>query len=229
MHADVPRRKLSRMPEQSGTELMIEGRVVHTTSNALSISFQDGPGNPFAVAVQCAGDGRSRKFGTLFGIKNGGPGTHVLTYDDGTALRVQSKAAVPSVFSDGDGSPLAIVQRAATSVAIGADGPVLEFGPSPEAPKTPELFRIVVTAPDGEPVARLDIIRKPVGWSMGRALNVADDLYLWWDPTDQTLKIPILGVRLHLVRPVTVLERDVLLGACVDMAIGLRPYIDAMR
>lgn len=218
------------MPEQSGTELMIEGRVVHTTSNALSISFQDGPGNPFAVAVQGGCDGRAKKFGIAIGIKSGGPGTHVLTYDDGSALRIESKAAVPSVFRGGDGTPLAVVQRAATSVAIGADGqPVLEFGPSPEAPNTPELFRIVVTAPDGAQVARLDIIRKAVGWSMGPALSPAGDLYLWWDQSDQPRRDPILGIRLHLVRPISVLERDVLLGACVDMAIGLRPYIDAMR
>jgi hypothetical protein len=42
------------------------------------------------------------------------------------------------------------------------------------------------------------------------------------------MPVPVLGTRLTLERPPTDIERDVLLGACVDLAIGLRPYISVM-
>jgi len=41
--------------------------------------------------------------------------------------------------------------------------------------------------------------------------------------------VPILGTRATLTRELTPLERDVLLCACVDITIGLRPYISAMN
>jgi hypothetical protein len=39
---------------------------------------------------------------------------------------------------------------------------------------------------------------------------------------------PLLGTRITLRSEITPLERDTLLGASVDVAIGLRPYIAAM-
>jgi hypothetical protein len=88
---------------------------------------------------------------------------------------------------------------------------------------------MVVTAPDGTLVAHLDVIRKVAGWSLMRALNDLDDMYIWWDRAGAALKTPLLGTRLALVRPVSDVERDVLLGACVDITLGLRPYMAEMN
>ena len=43
------------------------------------------------------------------------------------------------------------------------------------------------------------------------------------------MPIPILGTRFLGRRALTAEQREILLAACIDIAIGLRPYIDAMR
>lgn len=211
---------------------MIEGRVVHKKSNALQITFREGPGEPFAVGVQGAGDGRGSKLATLFGFKNGGSGNHVLTYQDGATLAVASKDSAPSVFARGDGVEVATVHRGETSKAVLAGGSELFHfvpDPDPEQARTPELFRLVVRNPAGEDLGRLDVIRKEGGWTIMRAIDAAWDEYIWWDRAGRALPVPILGTRLMLAEPVSGVERDVLLGACVDITIGLRPYVAAMR
>src|ERR1700726_3478569 len=97
---------------------IIEGRVVHKTSNALQITFHDGPGDPLGVGVQGADDGKGKKFGTLLGFKNGGAGNHRLTYGDGEIVRVASKERAPTVLSRGDGTHFATIDRGATSSAV---------------------------------------------------------------------------------------------------------------
>ena len=209
---------------------VIEGRVVHKTNNALQISFQDGPGDPFATGVQGAGDGKGKKLGVLFGFKNGGTGKHLVTFDDGGQLFVESKDGAPSVLTHPDGATVATIQRGETSVALSAGGnEILRFGPDPDGAKTVEAYRLLVSAPDSSPVARLDIIRTVGGWTVSRAVDAAADLYIWWDRAGQPLKVPILGTRLTLDRPLSTSEREVLVGVCVDIAIGLRPYVTEMK
>jgi hypothetical protein len=58
---------MSDVPAES---TIIEGHVVHQKSNALQITFRDGTGDPFAVGVQGAGDGKGKRLGVLFGFKN---------------------------------------------------------------------------------------------------------------------------------------------------------------
>ncbi|MGI8667236.1 MAG: hypothetical protein ACR2N4_14620 [Jatrophihabitans sp.] len=106
---------------------------------------------------------------------------------------------------------------------------MLRFVAHPGQAKTPDLFQIIVLDPAGCQVATLDIIRRDGGWSLGRALDAAWDEYIWWDRAGRALPVPILGSRLVLDRPVSDLERSVLIGACTDIAIGLRPYIGEMN
>jgi hypothetical protein len=207
---------------------IIEARVVHKKSNALKLTFTDGPREPFAVAEQGAGDGRAKKLGTLFGFNNGGPGHHRMTERDGTILDVISRDAKPSTFSTAAGD-IATIDRAATSVAVAPGGQqILRFVAHPEAAKSAELFRLLVLQPDGAQVASIDVIRKDIGWTLGRIEDALWKEYVWWDRAGRSLPIPILGVRLVLDRDVSELERAVLLGACTDIAIGLRPYIAEM-
>lgn len=209
---------------------MIEGRVVHKTSNALKITFSDGPGEPLAVGVQGAGDGAGGKLAMLFGFKNGGTGKHRITYSDGAIVWVESKAKEPTVITHGDGTPLATVERGDASSAVSSTGGTLfRFVPDPDEARTPEVFRILVQDAQGEDVGRLDVIRSAGGWTLK---SIADDLYntyIWWDHAGGPLPVPLLGTRLMLRTPVEGAARDVLLGACVDIALGLRPYTEAMR
>ena len=203
---------------------IFEGRCVHKASNALQITFHDGPDEPFAIGVQGAGDSRGKKLGILFGFKNGGPGNHLVTYRDGSVLGVSSRDLAPTVLTR-DGVEIATVERDATSIARGPDGAVvLQFLPDPAEPVTLELFRLIVTSPAGEQIGRLDVIRRSEGWSTTRLLDVALTEYVWWDHAGRPLPIPFLGTRVVIDRPVADLERDVLVGACVDIAVGIRPY-----
>jgi hypothetical protein len=209
---------------------VIEGRVVHKKSNALQITFHDGPGDPIAVGVQGAGDGKGKKFGTLLGFKNGGAGNHRLTYGDGGIVGIASKERAPTVLTRGDGTEFATIERGPTSSAVLADGgELITFVADADEAETVELFRVIVATPSGEHVARLDVIRREGGWTLSRAAQAAWQEYFWFDHAGRALPVPILGTRLTLARPVTDIERDVLLGACVDLAIGLRPYISEMQ
>jgi hypothetical protein len=87
---------------------------------------------------------------------------------------------------------------------------------------------MIVVRPSGEQIGRLDIIRTVAGWTVKRAYDALEDVSLWWDRAGQPLKVPLLGTRITLRSEITPLERDTLLGASVDVAIGLRPYIAAM-
>jgi len=210
--------------------LTIEGYVVHKTNNALRMTFRDGPGDPCAVGVQGAGDGKGKKLAILFGFANGGTGNHILTLSDGTELRIASKEQQATVVTQGDGRALATIERGAESTARLPNGtPLLHFGPDPVEDHTPDLFRMVVTDEMGDSVGTLDVIRKVPGWSVSRAVADAAELAIWWDRAGQPLPVPILGTRLTGVRPLTPVERNVLMCACVDLAVGLRPYIASMN
>ena len=141
---------------------VIAGLVSRKTSNRLRMTFNDGPGDPIADAVQSGGDGRGAGVGILFGFKNGGAGNHVLDFTDGHQLVVSSRDSQPTEITR-DGKSFATVQRR----AVGRSG-------------------------------------------------------------SEALKIPILGTRLTLTQQVAPAVRDVLMAACVDIAIGLRPYIPEM-
>src|SRR5438874_1118299 len=96
---------------QPGGATMIVGRVGRTLSNALTMTFSDGPDRTVATAVQSGGDGVGRKLGVLFGFANGGTGTHVLTYPDGARVLVRSGERKPTVVSRADGVEIATVHR----------------------------------------------------------------------------------------------------------------------
>lgn len=205
---------------------MIEGRVVHKVNNALKMTFTDGPGDPFGVGVQGAGDGKGSKLAILFGFKNGGVGKHLVTYTDGTVLGVESKDGAGSVFTRNH-SPLATVDRGESSVARGVDGePIVQIVSDPgDDAKSADAWRTVVKSPEGEDLGRLDVIRNVRGWSLDTVL----DLTIWWDRAGEPLPVPILGARVSLYDAPDDRLRDVLVCACVDIAIGLRPYVAAMR
>jgi hypothetical protein len=213
----------------AGGPVLIEGRVGRKTSNALKITFQDGPGDPLAVGLQGAGDGRGRKMATLFGFKNGGTGNHELRFADGRTLGVASRDKAPTEIS-GDGRTVATVNRGTVSTVVLADGTeLLRFVDDADEAKFSDQFRLRVSDGSGADLGRLDVIRRSSAWSLD---DLADVLlnYDWWvNRTGESLPIPLLGTRLLLDRPVDGLVRDVLLAVCVDIAIGLRPYSASMN
>lgn len=220
----------------SGTQpVVIDGRIVRKTSNGLKMTFHEGDADPLAVAVQSSGDGKGAKLGVLFGFKNGGPGRHGLTYRDGRQIFVQSREQQPTRITEINGAELAVVNRVTKgsdeSTAVTPNGvELMHFTSDPIEAMTPDIFRVVVTDAKGADLARLHVIRKADGWkTLSDVLDSAWSTYIWWDHAGAPLPVQILGSRLILLRELTDIERDVLLGACVDLAIGLRPYITEMN
>jgi hypothetical protein len=208
---------------------MIDGRVKRKTANALAMEFRNGPGEPLAVALQSGADGKGAKMGILFGFKNGGSGTHVLTYADGRVVHVKTVDSKPTQITQPDGATIATIERGDFSVARASGGTeIVTFRDSAEGGRTSDARdarRLVMTVADGSELGRLDVVLRTGGWAL------VDDLtteLLWWGQAGAPLKVPVLGTRLQLARDMTDLERDVVLGACVDIAIGLRPYVKGM-
>ena len=216
------------MSEADGgaTAAVIEGRVRHRTSNALEMTFHAGPGEPLAVALQSGGDGRAAKVGMLLGFKNGGTGNHRLRYADGRTVGVGTRDGAPSRFTTASGSPLATVHRGVASVAVQPDGRELFwFTEDADEPATPELYRIRIAIPETGEVGWLEVIRRaPIPSASGS-----------WDGLhhvqveERSRPVPVHGTRLFVTEPITAVQRDVLLASCVDIAIGLRPYVAAMN
>jgi hypothetical protein len=206
----------------------VEARAIHKVSNALQLTFLDQAGDePLAVAVQGAADGKGAKFATLLGFKNGGVGTHVVTYRGGAVMHVKSVNLAPTQVTRPDGVTLAVIDRGETeSIARGPGGTeIVRFVGRPDGVKTLDAFRLMITAADGSELGSLDIIRTVAGW------NLFSDLY-WeltlWNQHAAPLKLPFLGTRVKVDRTWSEPERDAIIAACVDIAIGLRPYVKEM-
>jgi hypothetical protein len=217
------------------TPFMIEGRCRRKASNKLVIDFREGPGDPIATAVQGEADGMGRKMGMLFGFKNGGPGKHVLTAKDGRKLVIESGEMKPTPITTIEGELIATVNRVTkevpVSVAVTPEGlELLRFASDPGEPFTGDIFRSVVHSPDGTLVANLEIIRRAAGWTtLTGAFDAAYDLFEGWNQAGASLPIPIQGARVYVSSPVTPIQREVLYAACVDIALGIRPYIPEMN
>lgn len=209
---------------------VIDGRSGRKLNNALTISFFEGDESaPFATAVQGARDSFGLKLGILFGFRNGSVGNHELRYTDGTVLSVPTRNEGPTDVSR-EGVVVARITRAASSVASLPDDctELLRFVPHPDGAQVNEAYRMLVLDPSGAQVAALDVIRERAGWGLD-----ADDLldFVTGDydgDVGGSLPIPFRGTRLVVYRDVTDTERDVLLAACVEIALGVRPYIAEM-
>ncbi|QLY29543.1 hypothetical protein H0264_30485 [Nocardia huaxiensis] len=201
------------MPDPRSASTMIEGRVLRSAPNLIRVVFRDAPGDPFATA-----------------FTNGRTGRHRLTFADGTTLWVDSTAPARTDLERADGTALATITCADTSTAVGATaGTLFHFVPAPRDPVTKHRYRLSVLDRMGEEFARLDVVRTPDGWSTTHCADPHAQSHLWWERTGPALPVPILGTRLLLRRPPDRDERQVLLGACVDLTLGLRPYVLEMK
>jgi hypothetical protein len=210
---------------------MVEGRVVSEAPGGVAIVFQSGPGDPLAVAGRA--EGRGARSAILLGRSRSraasADGGYRIGYADGAVLRAEPSDEATLVLRRGDAAVGTIV-RAETATAVAATGGTLfHFVPDPDEASTPDLFRLVILDRSGTEFGRLDVIRAARGWASHRLADRNGDTYLWWDRTGRQLPVPILGTRVAAEHPLDQVELDVLLATCTDIALGLRPYIPAMR
>lgn len=213
---------------------VIDGVCGRKLNNALTMKFLDnGAGEPFATALQSGADGVGKKLGILFGFKNGATGAHVVTYAHGTTLSVPMADGQPTKVVRGDGTAVCTITRGATSAITSPDGaPLLTFLPDPVDPEPSSHFRLQLRDGAGVHLATLDVIRDAKAYGqigVGEVLEAVDFVMGGFvsDPGG-SLPLPFLGTRVSLYRELTALERDALLAACVEIGIGVRPYVAAM-
>ncbi|MCM6773917.1 hypothetical protein NDR87_10590 [Nocardia sp. CDC159] len=216
------------MTDPLSGSMMIEGRVSRRASGELRIEFRSGPGDPIAVAEREESVATGRRFPISLGRTKSRGDTHVLTYSDGYRVRIESSRDEPTVLKTATGTRvgLILVTDTATAISITA-GTICHFVPHPEEPRTGDVFRLLILDVFGAELGRLSLIRSPEGW--GRRGDELADNHLWWDRAGDTLPVPILGTRLAVGRRLDRDERDALLAACVDIALGLRPYITELK
>ncbi|MCU1482677.1 MAG: hypothetical protein JWQ19_3463 [Subtercola sp.] len=223
---------------------IVNGRLSRASGNALVQTFDDGPttsesgAGPLAVARQGGAEGAGGKLGILFGFKNGGLGKHSLTTRAGTALTVESSAGGLSSIFEGS-RRLARITRGDDSTVVDVDGSMLyTIVADPAGVKGADSYRLRVLDAEAEPVGTLDVILRSGGWNitantlldLGFALSDLDYFTdRWLNVTGAPLKFPNLGTRLVLREAPTPANLDILLGVCVDLSVGLRAYVAAMR
>jgi hypothetical protein len=213
------------MPGLLGDELTVEARLARRTSNALHLVFRTGPDDPIATASQGAGDGKGAKLGTLLGFKNGGPGKHGLVVGD-RHLVVHTANTSPSTVLDGDVELGRLERDADSSRVLAADGRVLvQITSDPHDAKTLDAFTMLLHDGAGAPLGRLLIARTQAAWSLLREI---ESEIIWWGKA-APLKLPLLGAGINLDHTVDDDTVIMLLAVCVDICIGLRPYIPEMR
>jgi hypothetical protein len=215
---------------------VIDGACGRKLNNALTMRFlHNGAGEPFATALQSGGDGVGKKLGILFGFKNGAAGTHVLTYADGTTLDVPVTDLESTQVTRGDGTAVCTITRGETTTISGPDGAVvLAFLPDPVEPEASSHFRIRIEDVTGVHVATMDVIRPGGGYGDVGIVDVIEAVDFVAggfksSDTGGSLPLPCLGTRIVLFRELAPLEQDALLAACVEIGIGVRPYVAAMK
>lgn len=213
---------------------VIDGACGRKLNNALTMRFlEGGAAEPFATALQCAENGAGKKLGILFGFKNGSEGTHVLTFTDGGTLSVPVVSGSPSAVTRGDGSAVCTITRGVTTAITTPDGDLLlGLGPDPVEAKASSHYRIRVADGAGGHLATLDVIRQGGSyeeWGVLDALEAVDFVIGGFQSgPGGALALPFLGTRVVLFREPTPLEREALLAACVEIGIGVRPYVEVM-
>ena len=213
---------------------VIDGPCGRKLNNALTMRFlRNGTGEPFATAVQSGGDGVGAKLGILFGFKNGSVGTHVLTYADGTTLQVPVVDREPTRVTRGDGAAVCTITRGPTSTITAPDGTtVLSFLADPVEPMVSSHFRLRIVDGADAHVATMDVIRQGGSYDDVGLLDVleAADFVAGGFVSDGggSLPLPFLGTRAVLFRDLAPLEQDALLAACVEIGVGVRPYVAVM-
>ncbi|RFA15502.1 hypothetical protein B7R22_06645 [Subtercola boreus] len=216
---------------------MIVGRVGRRYTNALTMTFVDAPGAPVATVRQGGAGGFGGKLAIALGLRNHGPGRHLMQTREGQRVVTASGYNSPSTI-ERCGSTVATVTCGATTTVRGAAGGVLfTIEPDPDRASTADVRRMLVRSEHGGPAARVDVILAASGWdispvdlvgfgfalaSEGIGALVSDGV-----PSGGSLPIRILGTRLVLPAPVQESERDLLLALCVDLAVGGRRYVAA--
>ena len=217
------------MADADDTIRLMRGVAGRRFDNSLKIAFTSGPGTTVASARQGGGDGVVSKVVVLFGFKNGGPGTHVLTFGDGRVLHVKSRASGSVDVVTPGGAPFGQIARSkdVASLATDAGGrTLLTVHADKTEIKTRELYRLHVQDSLGSHLGRLYVIQKGSAWeTLGAELG---DEASWITRGGYAISVPYPGTLVSFDREPTQDEQAMVLAICVDIALGTGSYLPEM-
>jgi hypothetical protein len=193
-----------------GTATIVDGKASRKLNNALTQTFEAGPDSPVAVATQ------KGSAGVLFGFKNGGSGTYLLTGGD-AELTVECHSGTTKVSNEaGDvGTIETDKEFAVLRDATGAEVARLVGHPESDRANSAWTYRVLDGA--GASLGDVMLIRNAGPISItGEIVDAA----IWWGRAGKALKMPTLSTRLMLKAPVDGLVGDLLLAECVNLCLG---------
>lgn len=190
----------------------MSARVSRATSNALKVDLQVQDGVVAAHARQKGG------VGVLLGFKNGGKASYSL---EAKGVHIDIDVA-PTTTVTRDGSLLGrIVGTGAAAHIEDAGGTVLAHVNPYHGAKSDTAYPQPLTAPAGERLGTLTVMRTSAGWS---TIEVMEWLSMI-DFVGSSLKAPSAGALLQLDRPVDDTLGDLFAAALVDASVLPRAYL----
>jgi hypothetical protein len=197
-----------------GEQTRVEARTGRKLNNALTLTFKVSKDEDLAIATQPSG------IGVLFGFKNGGAGKYEIKSAAGELL-VDCHLKGTSVTT-GAGEAVGMIEpEEGSAVLRDRNGTVLaRLIGHPTANRIDSAWVYPIVDSTGTAVGTITLMRPGFNF----AADVVDT-WIHWDRAGQSLKVPTLGTRLELTQPVDAVLGDLLMGACVDLAIGPRGFL----
>jgi hypothetical protein len=196
-----------------GSATLVDARTGRRLNNALTLTFKVSKEQTLGVATQAGG------LGVLLGFQNGGSGRYALKGDAGT-LALDCRPARTSVAGASGEAVGSIGPDGATVALRDNRGQVVgRLLGQPANKRHDAVWSYPVTDPTGARLGRIVLMRTTFD-----AYAEIEEVVLWWDRAGGPLKVQTLGVRLELDNPVDAPLGDLLLGACVDLALGPRAF-----
>lgn len=196
-----------------GSATLVDARSGRKLNNAFTLTFKLSKDQTLGVATQAGG------LGMLLGFSNGGSGRYALKGDAGT-LALDCRPASTSVASAAGGAVGSIEPDNGAAALRDSAGRVIgRLAGQPAEKGHDAVWSYPVTDPDGARLGTIVLMRTTFD-----TYTEAMDVALWLDRAGGLLKVPTLGARLELEHPVDAALGDILLGACVDLALGPRAF-----
>jgi hypothetical protein len=200
-----------------GSATVVDARTGRKLSNALTLTFKAGPEDTIAVGSQIG------SAAVLLGFKNTGATGRFRLVGPAGALELDCQQQRTTVTTDA-GEPVGTVER------VGEDGVLSDAGGTvigrltgvPKERSRDPACRYLLTDDAGADLGALTLLT-----TAAVPLDVTDELVratVFWDKA-APLKVPTLGARLDLDRPVGATLGDLLLSTCVTIALGPQAFI----
>ena len=200
-----------------GSATVVDARTGRKLTNALTLTFKTSPEETIAVGAQVG------SAAVLLGFKNSGDAGRFRIEGPAGTLALDCREQRTAVTT-GAGEPVGVVEREANDgVLRDAAGAVLgRLTGIPKERSRDPACRYPLSDDTGAGLGTLTLLT-----TAAVPLDLTDELVqatVFWDKA-AALKVPTLGARLDLERPVGSALGDLLLSTCVTIALGPQAFI----